>query len=298
MRLRRRRQVKKGSSTLKIFCHSDSDGRAAAAVVLMATYTRESIECIEMDYARPVPFEKMLKDEEVVLVDFSFKPDDMKRMLEITKDVTWIDHHATAKDYFYQNLKGLRDFSTKGLSGCELAWQYYCSEREMPHALKLIGDYDSWRMQLRPKCLEFYEGLKMRYTDPLDQLWRDLLDRGVGVEGPMRLINDICAEGRSAIRYRDMYCADMCSTFGFETTFEGLSTYVANIYKFGSQGFGKLMKKYDMCAACVFDGKLWTISLYTERPDLNVGAVAAKYKGGGHRGAAGWTSANFPFVRP
>lgn len=117
-----------------IFHHNDADGRCAAAIVKMywqknkkKTMSLVNFQdsekttplLIEMDYSKNVPFHLIAVNEEVFLVDFSFQPEDMQKVLDITPDVTWIDHHATAKGYPYQGLPGLRDFTDKGLCGAE-----------------------------------------------------------------------------------------------------------------------------------------------------------------------------------
>ena len=41
-------------------------------------------------------------------------------------------------------------------------------------------------------------------------------------------------------------------------------------------------------------GKHWSISLYTTRKDIDVGAVARNQGGGGHKGAAGFQLKQLP----
>lgn len=290
---------------MKVLHHNDADGRCAAAIVRYSN-AQNGTEFIEMDYAKIVPFDRIDKDENIFIVDFSFKPEDMNKVLEITKNITWIDHHATAKDYPYQGLKGLRDFTNKGLSGCELTWKYCCPLYSLPESVALIGDYDSWRMEKRPDCLEFYEGLKMQDQNPLSRLWPIIFaDYIGGFEGQNAgiKIDEIKKDGRAAIKYRDMYCADLRKSFGFDCTLEyadGLKCYALNAYKFGSQAYGELMQCYDVLIGFIFDGVKVTVSLYSEKPEVDVSIIAKKLGGGGHKGAAGFvvnTNIPLPFKK-
>jgi nanoRNase/pAp phosphatase (c-di-AMP/oligoRNAs hydrolase) len=43
----------------------------------------------------------------------------------------------------------------------------------------------------------------------------------------------------------------------------------------------------------------WTVSMYTDKPDINVGLIAKKYGGGGHVGASGFQCiGELPFELP
>ena len=150
---------------MKCFHHNDLDGRCSAAIVgpakLMDSLYPE-ITYVEMDYNKLVPIDKIQHNEHIVIVDFSFKPEVMEQVFKVTPNVVWIDHHVTAKDYDYgRNIAGLRDFSDKGMSGCELTWKYFHPARPLPKGVTLIGDYDSWRLKTAPDCFQFYEGLKL-----------------------------------------------------------------------------------------------------------------------------------------
>ena len=81
---------------MKILYHDDMDGRAGAAILLRAN---TDAKCLPMTYAKETPFHEIWKDEEVIIVDYSLqKPGDWQKLLEITKNVVWLDHHQTAID--------------------------------------------------------------------------------------------------------------------------------------------------------------------------------------------------------
>jgi oligoribonuclease NrnB/cAMP/cGMP phosphodiesterase (DHH superfamily) len=282
-----------------IFHHNDSDGRCAAAV--MGRWAKEGKYVpiyIEMDYKDKPNVELIEKDDGVAIVDFIFKPDVMIEVCRKTANIIWCDHHQTAKDYGYDELSGHRDFSLiKGLSGCECTWKYCYPHREIPEALKLLGDYDAWRLEHKPECFEFYEGLKLEDTSPDGKLWDELYGcfkectgYYAGIE-----IKRIIDQGKAAIKYRDNYCEEMRESFGYETEIDGHKAYAMNAYRFGSKGFGDKIKEYDVCIAYAHDGKRFTVSLYSETVDVSV--IAKKFGGGGHKGAAGFVCDELPFKR-
>ena len=279
-----------------VFHHNDADGRCSAAIV-KRWFDRECcevhptirdvsrrLEFVEMDYARSVPVEKIRRDEIVSIVDFSFKPDVMRAVQGATDvGVIWCDHHKTAAEYGY-DVPGIRDFNEKGRAGCECTWNFFFPREKTPNWIRVLGDYDAWRMQEKDKCLPFYEGLKLENQDPggMWDIWSALFDDPTDTTAI-----EIAEHGNAAIRYRDNYCGELRTAFGYETTIDGHRAYALNAYRFGSQGFGEKFAEYPICIAYIHDSKKWTVSLYSETVDVS--AVAKKYGGGGHKGAAGFT---------
>ncbi len=276
-----------------VFHHNDADGRCAAAIVkLWYDQTKiERMEFVEMDYARTAPIEKIQRNETVVIVDFSFKPDDMEKIQAATDvGVVWCDHHATAKDYGY-DVAGVRDFNDKGMAGCECTWKFFFPSKKIPNWIRILGDYDAWRMQEKDLCLPFFEGLKLEDQNPAGSwnIWKRLF-----FDESETTANQILEQGKTAIRYRDSYCEEMCKAFGYETTIAGHHAYALNIARFGSMAFGRKMIQYPVCITYIFDGRKYTVSLYSETVDVSL--IAQSFGGGGHKGAAGFVCEKLPFT--
>ena len=104
---------------MKCFYHNDADGRCAGFWVhlsagltdLQFNYGVEDSDFVEMSYEKRFPIETIRPNEMVYIVDYSITPDEMRELLKITKDVTWIDHHKTAIEKyagFEHDIRGLR----------------------------------------------------------------------------------------------------------------------------------------------------------------------------------------------
>ena len=280
-----------------VFHHNDADGRCAAAIVKRwydatkkPSMERDWFQTVEMDYKNPVPLDQIDRQDTVVIVDFSFKPDDMAAIMAMTKmGVIWCDHHKTAEAYGY-NVAGKRDFTERGLCGAELTWLFFFPNDAKPYWLNLLGDYDAWRMQHKEECLPFYEGLKLYDQSPVGQsVWTYLFKEADAWR-------KIIEEGAITVRYRDIYCGELRDAFGFETTIGGQRAYALNAYRFGSQGFGRKAIEYPVCIAFIYDGNQFTVSLYSET--VNVSEIAKAFGGGGHKGAAGFVCKALPFSKP
>lgn len=266
--------------------HNDLDGKCSAAIVARAVNPLKPL-FYETDYKDPPPCLDDLAGENVVIVDFSYKPDVMQRITEWALSIVWIDHHATARDYPYQHLNGVRNFNDKEMAGCELTWNYYFPDIPVPMAVQLIGDYDKWALKM-PDSKVFYEGMKLLPSGPDSDIWVDLLSGFLGA------VDSVIKAGRTATTYRDNYCDGLCRSFGYETEIDGHRAYACNQYMFGSGGFGKRFNEHPLCLAYIHDGKRFTVSLYSETVDVSV--IAKKNGGGGHKGAAGFTCDVLPWL--
>lgn len=264
---------------MKVFYHGDADGECAAAILYKSRGGNKE-DFIEMQYEKPVPFELISKNEEVFILDFSFKPTDFKRLKEITNNIIWIDHHASCLSYSYaQDPDQVKfcDFTDHGPSGCELTWKYFYPKMPAPIAVMLVGDYDSWRLQI-PESGAFHIGLKLYDTHPTSETWRTII------------AEEIVERGKTCIQFRDAYCKNLVKDYGFETEILGVKAFACNQYRFGSQGFGNLMNEYPICISFIFNGTKYIYGLYSNDPKIDCAEICKKFGGGGHKGAAGFIS--------
>ena len=92
-----------------ILHHNDSDGRCAAAIVEFwrkhnLKKQKESegsnkVKFIEMDYKDDPPLEDIKRNDVIVIVDFSFKPDVFEKVKKSTDvGLIWCDHHKTCQN--------------------------------------------------------------------------------------------------------------------------------------------------------------------------------------------------------
>jgi len=272
---------------MKIFSHNDADGRSAAAIVYNYYEGRATI--IESDYKDIFNFDDVKPDEPVIIVDFSFKPPQMKLLMEKTTDLVWCDHHKTAKDYNY-DLKGLRDFEEPGRSGAYLTWLYYYPKTTVPESVKLISDRDTWAWKYGEDTRNFNEGLKLveGATDPTSPVWLEILSD--------KSLEEIKRLGQYAVAYRNYFCKTYLQ-YSYETYFEGYNCIVLNLHTMGSESFLGKLKDYDLGLCYVHTGTGYIVNLYTVKPGLDVSAIAVKYGGGGHSQAAGFNCYSLPWIK-
>ena len=106
---------------MKCFYHNDADGKCSGFWVFQCagmTDIHGHCDFIEMRYEKPFPMDTIKPNERVYIVDYSISPNEMRELLKITTDITWIDHHKTAiekYDGFEYDIRGLR---YDGIAAC------------------------------------------------------------------------------------------------------------------------------------------------------------------------------------
>ena len=293
---------------MKCFHHGDADGKCAAFWVSERFPHMTANDYILIDYGMDIDwFSKFEKDEPIIIVDFSFEPEDMRKILTKTTNVTWIDHHKSAiekyKD-FETEIKGLR---YDGIAGCMLTWAYYnkmndgrypfdpkyCTEA--PWMTKYIADHDVWKYEFGDETAHFKLGLDaIKNTDPTNPIWTILRE--------ITEVRRVIKEGAIIQRYRDSIGERACERYGFEYDFNGVKGFVLNNVFGGSEWFVDLVKEYDVVCAFHYMGKdkLFEYSLYSEKDYIDCASLVQKIFGpesGGHKGAAGGVSKELLFTK-
>lgn len=279
---------------MKCFYHTDMDGKCSAAIVhyYREQQSRSHGEYYKINYNMDFPFDLIGPQEQVIIVDFSLqKPGDFERLLDITPNVIWIDHHksAIAKHAHLANrIPGLR---MDGVAACELVWAYFFPNRETPRIVKLLGDYDVWKFKYGSDTRHLQSGIRLLDTDPWLPKWVEWFCNGDAAVGWM------IENGIIATQYRDNYYAGLIKAWSFQAEFEGHSAVCCNAGSVSSDLFDTAPES-DLMMPFVFDGRQWTVSIYTRYPDIDCSKLAAKYGGGGHRQAAGFQCKELPFKLP
>jgi oligoribonuclease NrnB/cAMP/cGMP phosphodiesterase (DHH superfamily) len=274
---------------MKVLYHFDADGKAAAHIVAKYHGLREQNpeDYFEMNYINPVPLDKIAKDETVYIVDFSIKPEQMDKLLEITQDVIWIDHHETAIDMYrdYPNAHLIKGVRQVGTAGCMLTYLYlypYKDEDDVPMPIRYIADRDVWTWAFGDETQYFHNGISIIDLHPLSDNWKYVFEA----------IQAIIDDGFPIEQYKVNTYKEWMKEYSHKAIFENYDAIVLNADG-DSKVFGDEYSKHDLAILYTFTGKVYTVSLYSET--IHVGNLAIKYGGGGHESAAGFTCTELPW---
>ncbi len=291
----RNREARKRDG-MKIFYHNDMDGKCAANVIGRSgnkltgrSFNYPKLDMIPMDYGLDFPIDRIETDEKIYIVDFSIEPQDMLKLLEITKNVTWIDHHDSAiRKYvdFPHEIDGLRNIDH---SGCVLAWKHIHPDASVPEYIILIGDRDTWQWKYGDRTKFFFAGIEAEDTDPKSMTWCEMQ------RNPDKFVD----QGVVIQKYKDRTQQEYIRDCGFWIQFEGHKCYAIN-GRFSSQPISAVAPKADIWMPFRYMPKgYWMVCLYSETVEVNKIAERFSFhgeQGGGHKGAAGFECHYPPFL--
>lgn len=276
---------------MKIFYHGDLDGHCAGAIAYQY-YRKQGMlpELHEAKYGMKLDNINIEPYELVIIVDFSFQlPGQFQELIETTSNIIWIDHHKTSLEEFKDlDLDGIR---RDGTAGCELTWEYFHPTLRVPDVVKFIGDMDVWKWEY-PSTEAIIEGLGLIDTRPDSPEWKKMLN-------PAFNHNELLTKGQTCLQYRNNYYKKVADNLSFESEWQGYKCIVCNCAYTGSPIFEGLenMKDYDIWVTFYYNGKHYSVSLYSDKDYVNCGELAHELGGGGHLGAAGFRCDVLPFVR-
>lgn len=273
-------------STVCIYHKNCFDGICAAWVV---SKVYPNAEFMAFSYDMEFPFHEYGKNDDIIIVDFSFKRNVMLAIKEHCKSLLVLDHHKTAQ----ANCDGL-DFCVFNMdeSGASLAWEYYfgnlipINRVELPLLVRYIKDRDLWLfkendseiinsyIQSFPMTIENYDNLNREFEN---SGWQP------AYEG-----------GKSINRYKHTMTQAICKNvkaISFGKNLEYIIPIVNTSLLFSEVGHELCVQFPEaLFSAYYFDRLNDSVRQWGLRSvgDFDVSAIAKQFGGGGHRNAAGF----------
>lgn len=288
----------------KVLCiyHANcTDGFAAAWAVRHAL--GDGVELFPSGYGQAPP---SLTGRDVVLVDFSYKRDQLAEISEAARSLLILDHHKTAEE----DLRGIGvapeswaewaeiiDGGDPKLrcaawfdmqrSGAGLAWDFF-HDATRPWLIDLVEVRDLWRKDdLRWEKAR----LAHAYVNSFDMdffEWDQHMRLGDDEEGQERIIHDAAA----ILRQHDRHVRKIAAVSRRKAQIAGCAATVVNCPPWMASDVGDLLNRepgMTFVAAYQDTEDYRLFSLRSRAPDgIDVSAIAKLYGGGGHKHAAGF----------
>jgi oligoribonuclease NrnB/cAMP/cGMP phosphodiesterase (DHH superfamily) len=283
-------------SNIKCFYHgSDLDGKYSSMITYLFFNNNKSynIEFYPLSYEDDFLFSMIDKEDEVIMLDFCLQPESkMIQLKKSCKQLIWIDHHKSSIESLKnEKIDGIQKV---GKAGCELTWEYFFTNFNIPEVIRLLGRYDVWDksnlFEWENRILPFQFGMRIYNFEHNYELWTEILQKD--------FIENTIKKGKAIIKYLEKDNADFALLNSYEIEIDGLKAIVMN-RKGNSQMFNSVWDKdkYDCMVGYVHNGEVYTISLYTDKPGIDVSLIAKKYGGGGHKQASGFQIKELPFKK-
>lgn len=285
-----------------IYCyhHNDLDGITAGAVVRLR-FPTEDIEFESISY--PVDKERILtsisnRDGIITLyfVDISFTENDKDFLVDLSKlcdekniMLVWIDHH-TASANLVKNWKDIPPFFKyvdEHGCGAVLAYEYFHKDdnSKIPMFLLLVDAWDRHLVSsnLWQSAIYFnYAMMAEEELTPNSKVYNELLSSKVYVA-------TMVDTGKIIYNYVKKTSINTLASDAFVFNFKGFKCLGLN-YHGSSMVFDSVRSRYPLCMQWHYDGHLYHYSIYTDDKSIDCSGIANMYGGGGHRGAAGFSS--------
>lgn len=283
---------------MKCFYHNDLDGRCSGAIVAQYRNTYNKEDFYEVDYIMDLPLDKVLNGEEVWFVDYSFSDntlDALNSLIMRNCHIVWIDHHTSSINLQEQHkeLRLIDGIRKEGISGAALTYMY-CYNKEfndIPYYVKLVSDYDCWQYNLDPDTTYFKIGIETLPFNALDNVWKD-----INLISDNCVTNEIIGKGKLIKGFIDNDNTYYREHFAYESEIAGHKCLVVN-KKTNSWVFGEKYNEYPLVMVWVFNGCKFTYSIFSDNKDIDCSKIAESYGGGGHKGAAGFSSPKLLFKK-
>jgi len=277
---------------LIIYHRIDYDGLCSMAITkssIIKNFPEAIVELFGFNYNDTIPdIDSFLRDyQEIYLVDISFPPAEMKKLAESGKAI-WIDHHVTqiteSQEHGFDTMPGKR---VNGTAACELCWNYFYPDRDVPLGILYMSHYDTWRHDVYSwdkVILPFQYGLRTEYSLNTQKFY-DCFEK------ILMWPDKVIEEGRTILKYLEGVWKGTVKGYAFDVLVDGKYKGICMLTStFGSSQFDSVKDLYD-CYVCVNrkGPDLYNFSIYVnERCEFNAGEfMKAKYGGGGHKSAAG-----------
>ena len=218
------------------------------------------------------------KSINIYILDFSFDVDTLKIIENDFASLIILDHHYSVREIVI-SVKGGHFDNSK--SGASMAWNYFFKDEPIPDFVKIIETIDLHKdvdnkledigsyISSIDYELETYTNL----LDNFDKNYQEYKKEGKAINRYVALLEQMIVEDFDVVEFEGVAMPAVNITFDISTR----TRILAKLYE--------IMPPVSMSYR--YKNGKWKISLRSNSELFDVTQIASKYKGGGHKGAAG-----------
>ncbi len=261
---------------------NDGSGAAVGAWLKLG----DSVSYVRRTYHKAFEESKIV-GKNVVVLDASFKREELLALRAKTKTMMILDHHDSA-------MRDLADvpgcFFCMQNSGAVLSWHYFHGlNTPPPTLLRLIEDRDLWKWQERDLSEALYYALKVHCPNSDFKTYLPYVEQ--------TRLNDLIAYGKTLIAKHQKWCEKAAQkaehkTFTLPRTNQSYQIMCRELTddRLVSELSEYLYTKYDVDFIMLWTkvaGEKYKVSFRSNKDKINLGTIATALGGGGHPAAAG-----------
>lgn len=243
-------------------------------------------EYIPVEHQTPLP--EGLTGKTVYLLDFSYPAEMMQKLVAENVRVIALDHHVTSRE----STELAHDFRySQEQSGAMLAWEYFHPNVPPPYLVRVVQDIDLHTMAL-PDALVLSD-------------WLDLYNFDFRLYSKFARMLDTVAGRRRAVRtgevvhsYRTVLVQRIISNNAYEVELDGYQVPAVTTELFHAEVAMAVAQGRPFGIAWRVRSHGVHVSLRSDEQGIDVGELAARHGGGGHKHIASFlvpTVGDLPF---
>lgn len=236
----------------------------------------DKAEYVGVQHKNPAP--EGLINKEIYLIDFTYKLEQMQKLMVENKRVTSIDHHVTAKPV----AKLTQDYSfDNNHSGCVLAWQYFHPKKAVPKFLLFIEDNDigKWLLKGTEEILAYIRAEEKNFKN-----WDKLVSEIENAVSRKKILEI----GAAIKKFENHTVNGLVENKAEVVEFEGIKALCVNSPNFPTSIGKAIIKKMPPLAIIWNKEPKGSYVSLRSNGITDVSKIAEKYGGGGHKAAAGF----------
>lgn len=266
-----------------IYHNQCSDGFTSAAIT--KRYFKDSADYIPGIYGETPPD---VTGKNVYFVDFSYKSEVIKEMLEKATHIYLIDHHITAINDL-QQFTGHPKFTAYTdlkRSGAMLAWDYFYPNQQCPDLINYVQDRDLWNWSL-PYTNEYLMALELSeftFENYCNHLNKSLEQKN------QEHTNELINQGTTVVKYYSQVVENICKNVYFIDYLDYKNIPIVNCTgRFSSHVGNTLAKLHPEIFSVMYEmqGNSVQLSFRSLDSGVDVSEIAKNLGGGGHKRASG-----------
>jgi hypothetical protein len=122
-----------------IYHDENNDGMLSCSIVYHYLKEQDKNKEIQLIFTKPgkfIQFDNMIRDKNVIILDISFKEEDLQKIIRLAKSVILIDDHE--KLYNKNTL-----FNGKNHSACAYTWKFFYPNQLVPKIIQYVDNSDA-----------------------------------------------------------------------------------------------------------------------------------------------------------
>jgi oligoribonuclease NrnB/cAMP/cGMP phosphodiesterase (DHH superfamily) len=263
----------------------------------------QNIDFIPYDY-KDTLIPDLYNYEYVIFCDVIFPKESLISLIEKDINILVIDHHISTKQMLESDIRltKIKYEIDPTHAACYHVWKYFGNGRSIPSIISLLERYDCFSYKGSKDeqfVAEVQYGARLNITD-MDSAYSHLQICSNSPKSENNIIKFFAEAGSVILEYLSLQAdsyLEQSSIVQFEQSVDNEIVLLKRFKAMNVRGFNPSVfdikpedHNVDGFMTYHYTGDLWICTLYSSKEDVDCANIAVRHGGGGHKGAAGFTT--------